>query len=360
MPKPRLPLTPESLRRILVVRLSSLGDVVRIAGVLQALKEAAPHAAITLVTGRGPAPLLAGHPAVERVIVARRPTDRPLAAWWEAWRRLAPLRRGGGIDLALDLQGSAASARWARASRAAIKARRGGPGRGWASNLERDMTRPDAAESYLLLRQLGLAVVPRPPRIHVDPAADATVAELLAARGLPARGYILVSPFSLWSAKDWPASSYARLLPALATASGRPVLLSAGREAAAKAALAELQALFPSPLPAVAGELRVEGLMALIARAGLLISGDSGPMHMAAALGVPQVALFGPTWPERAGPDGWDRPGSAIRLLQRQRCATYHAYREAVNQAATAAIPVEEVLAAALELLAPVPAEGTA
>jgi ADP-heptose:LPS heptosyltransferase len=355
-----LPLTPESLRRILVVRLSSLGDVVRVAGVLQALKDAAPRAAITLVTGRGPAPLLAGHPAVERVIVARRPTDRPLAAWWEAWRRLGPLRHGGGIDLALDLQGSEASARWAKASGAAVRARRGGPGRGWAASVAPDMRRPDAAESYLLLRQLGLALAPRAPRLHVNPAADATVAALLAAHGLPARGYILVSPCSLWPAKDWPAASYARLLPALAVASGRPILLSTGREAAAKAALAELQALSPAPLPAVAGELRIDGLMALIARAGLLISGDSGPMHMAAALGVPQVALFGPTWPERAGPDGWDRPGSRIRLLQRQRCADYHAYRAAANQAATAAIPVGEVLSAALELLALAPAESAA
>lgn len=100
--------------------------------------------------------------------------------------------------------------------------------------------------------------------------------------------------------------------------------------------------------------------MALIARAALVISGDSGPMHMAAALGVPQVALFGPTWPERAGPDGWDRPGSRIRLLQRQRCADYHAYRQAANRAATAAISVDEVLGAALDLLALTPVEGAA
>ncbi len=355
MPAVQLPLSPESLRRILVVRLSSLGDVVRIAGVLAALRAALPLADITVVTGRGPAPLLAGHPAVNRLIVQRRPTDRPWAFRWEAWRRLAPLRRGRGIDLALDLQGSDASALWVRASRARIKARRGASGPGWAATLERDMTCADAGESYQLLKQLGLDLEPQPPRLVVDPVADAQATALLVARGLPERGFILVSPCSLWPAKDWPAAHYAKLLPALAAASGRPILLSVGREAAAKQALAELQALLPAPLPAVAGELRVDGLMALIARAGLVISGDSGPMHMAAALERPQVALFGPTWPERAGPEGWDRPGSPIRLLQRQRCATFHAYREAANQMATAAIPVEAVLQAALELLAAAP-----
>ena len=69
-------------------------------------------------------------------------------------------------------------------------------------------------------------------------------------------------------------------------------------------------------------------------------------------------ALFGPTWPERAGPAGWERADGPIRLLQYQRLPAYHAYQVAANQAAMGAIPVEAVLVAALDLLAR--AESTA
>ena len=345
-------LDPASLRRILVVRLSSLGDVVRITGVLASLRALLPQAEITAATGSGAAPLLATLPALDRLLVAKRPGARRLAFAWEAWRRLSPLRRGGGLDLTLDLHGTRTAAVWSHLSRARIKARRGAPGGGWATTVPFDSTRDDAEENYLLLRQLGLEVTPQPPRLRVDPRADAQVGELLRAAGLPQAGYILVSPFSNWPAKDWPAEHYARLLPALAAASGRTILLSGRRGAEAAAAMTAFQASLPEAFPALAGATRVDGLMALIARAGLLLSGDSGPMHMAAALGRPQVALFGPTWPERAGPAGWNRPGSPIRLLQRQRLPRYHAYLEAANQSAMAAIQVEEVLAAALELLA--------
>jgi ADP-heptose:LPS heptosyltransferase len=351
-------LDPESLDRILVVRLSSLGDVVRITGLLASLRVALPRAEIVVATGSGAAPLLAMHPAIDRLLLAKRPTRRRLAFAWEAWRRLAPLRRDGGFDLALDLHGTRPSAVWTRLSRARVKARRGGPGAGWAAQVPMDMTRADDGESFLLLRKLGLELPYQPPRLYLDPAADAAVSARLAAAGLPQRGYILVSPFSRWTAKDWPVDHYARLLPALAAASGRPLLLSGGRGAAAASDMDRLRALLPPGIASLAGAFRVEGLMALVARAGLVISGDSGPMHIAAALGRPQVALFGPTWPERAGPAGWERAEGPIRLLQYQRLPAYHAYQVAANQAAMGAIPVETVLAAALDLLAR--AESTA
>jgi ADP-heptose:LPS heptosyltransferase len=351
-------LDPARLRRILVVRLSSLGDVVRITGVLASLRAALPGAEIVVATGSGSAPLLATHPAIDRLLVAKRPARRRLAFAWEAWRRLAPLRRDGGFDLALDLHGTRPSAVWARLSRARVKARRGGPGSAWSASVPMEMTRADDGESFLLLRALGLELPYQPPRLTVDPVADALVGERLAAAGLPPRGYVLVSPFSRWPAKDWPLGHYARLLPALAAASGRLLLLSGGRGAEVAAEMHRLRALLPAGIASLAGEFHVDGLMALVARAGLVISGDSGPMHVAAALGRPQVALFGPTWPERAGPAGWDRPDGAIRLLQYQRLSAYHAYRAAANQAAMAAIPVEAVLAAALDLLAR--AESTA
>lgn len=342
---------PGSLRRVLVVRLTSLGDVVRITGVLDSLRAALPGAEIAAATSLGNAPLLTTHPAVDRLVLAKRSARQRLSFAWEAWRRLAPLRRDGGIDLTLDLHGTRAAAVWSWASRGRMKARRGEAGRGWLATLAPDMAVEDSAESYALLRTLGLDLAPRPPCLRVDPAEDAAVAAQLARRGLPGRGYILVSPFSRWTAKDWPEAHYARLLPALAEASGRPVVLSGGREAAAVQALAGLQALLPHPLPAFNGDLKVGGLMALVARAGLVISGDSGPMHMAAALGRPQVALFGATHPERSGPWGWGAPDGKVRLLQRVRAGRHHDYLDDANRAALAAIPPDAVLEASLDLL---------
>lgn len=334
----------EAPRRILVVRLSSLGDVVRITGVLAALRRLFPAAEIVAVTGTAAAPLLRPDPSLDRLLVAR-PARRPLALSFDAWRQLRTLRRAG-IDLALDLQGTDRSARWMRWSGAACKAGRGGGAPDWRAAVAPDYGRGDVEESALILRRLGLDPGPCLPRLATEPAAEAAVAALLARHGLPAEGFVAINPFSRWPAKTWPADSWQALLPQLAASSGRPLVVTGDRREAA-AAESLLRGLPAGTALSLAGAVDLAGLAALLRRAALLVTGDSGPMHMAAALDTPVVALFGPTWPERAGPQG---EGHVV--LQAARLPHYHAYRQEKHQAAMAAIAVESVLASALAKLA--------
>jgi heptosyltransferase I len=102
----------------------------------------------------------------------------------------------------------------------------------------------------------------------------------------------------------------------------------------------------PGTSVSLAGRLGLGDLAALLARARLVVTGDSGPMHMAAALATPVVALFGPTWPERAGP--W---GEGHRVVQRWRSERYRAYRDPASAIGMAAISLDDVQAAIAEAL---------
>src|SRR6185369_11999209 len=121
--------------------------------------------------------------------------------------------------------------------------------------------------------------------------------------GLPRRGFLLVNPFSLWTSKTWPAERYAELIRRLAPQIGAPIVITGGpSEAAAGAALAA--AAGTSGVVSLAGTLSLAQALCLYRRAALMVSGDSGPLHAAAALGTTVVALFGPTWPQCTGPRG--------------------------------------------------------
>jgi len=159
-----------------------------------------------------------------------------------------------------------------------------------------------------IVEAIGIPVPSPVPEIRLSSAADAEVAALLRQRGLPGDGFLLINPFSLWASKAWPAERYAALIRRLAPAVGAPVVITGGpSEAAAGEALAEAAGI--PGVVSLAGVLSLAQALCLYRRAALMVSGDSGPMHAAAALGTTVVALFGPTWPQCTGPWG---PGHRI------------------------------------------------
>ncbi len=181
--------------------------------------------------------------------------------------------------------------------------------------------------------------------LTIAPDANRRVADLLHGEGLPARGFILINPFSRWETKAWPIERYAALLPRLRGEFGLPLVITGSPGEAARAARLA-SAMAPGTAVSLAGRLGLGDLAALLARARLVVTGDSGPMHMAAAVGTPVVALFGPTWPERAGP--W---GEGHRVIQRWRSARYRAYRDPASAIGMTAIAVDDVRAAIAEAL---------
>jgi heptosyltransferase-1 len=337
-------MTPPDYRRVLLLRLTSLGDVVRATGFPRALRQALPKAEIVAVTSRALAPIFAAAPGVDRLI-ADSGAPRLFSVWREARRRLRPQRKGGGFDLAVDLQGTRASAAWVYASGARRMAGRGGWRPGWQFVHAEDHRISDVTESARIFERLGIPIADASPVLIGQPADEARLDDLLRREGLPDSGFLVVNPFGRWLSKTWPAERYVKLLPRLRADFGLALIVVGGPTETVMAA-GLLSDMAAHTAVSLAGRLSLGELICLLRRARLVLTGDSGPMHIAAAVGTPVVALFGPTWPERAGP--W---GHGHRVLQRWRSANYHAYRDPASAIGMAAIEVEEVFATVAEQL---------
>lgn len=335
------------LERVLVVKLSSLGDIVHALPALRALRAGCPAARIQLVVEARFAALLRHSPHVDELLELP-PRARPLRRRLLAWRRLRLRPR---FDLALDLQGTRRSAAWVEASRARCKAgllvahepgRRETQRSGWQLLLPRDLSRHAVDECAALVEALGLPCPDRRPELRLDPADEARAEQLLGRYGLSPRGFVALHPFSVWRSKEWPPERYAALIRALAP---MPCLLTAGPGEAER--LRELRDALHGAPAVVADELPLGVCLGLLRRAALLVAGDTGPLHAAAALGTPLVALYGPTWPERTAPRD-----ARCALLQALRPASHLTYREDPERRHMRAIPVESVAQAARRLWA--------
>jgi heptosyltransferase-1 len=158
--------------------------------------------------------------------------------------------------------------------------------------------------------------------------------------GLTRRPLVLMSPGAGWGAKRWPASRYGAVAAKLNEA-GYHVLVNAGpgeQEIATEVVKA-------SGGVAEAPEFTLERLISIARRASLMIAGDTGPLHLACALGKPVVGIFGPTEPKRNGPFG-----VPFRVLRHPASKRDHA-RRSEPEAGLLTITPDEVVAAALDLL---------
>jgi len=285
--------------RILIVRYSALGDVVLATSVLDPLRAAFPGARLEWVTDALYAPLLEGLPQL--AAVHRLARDRASALVMRD-------RLRHGFDLAIDLQGKVRS-RIITSAAAPRRAtfRRRSAGRALLALLgsDRPLVRAHATQLYAeALASLGVSG-PGRMQVHLSPTALAVGADALA----PARApVVLVAPGARWATKRWPAERFAAVADALA-ADGASIVLAGGP--GDRESFAAFRAAARAPVAADLSPLPVDALAAAIARAQLLVTCDSGPVHLAGAVGTPALALFGPTSPVRWGPLP---PGRALSL----------------------------------------------
>ena len=204
-----------------------------------------------------------------------------------------------------------------------------------------------------VLEALGLPKPADPQMTMGFTAKDKTAAEgFLQAQNIgPAERFVVLAPLTTWPTKCWPAERYAALGDALAGQHGcRIVLIGARRE---QETLTQIATAMSAPAAVSAGLLSFREAAALIAQSSLLVSGDTGPMHVAAAVGAPQVALFGATSPLWYGP----RSPHAVSLLHEVPCGPCD--QKECSQVGDnflrclKLISVDEALAAAGKLLAP-------
>lgn len=330
------PLRLDGAQRVLLVKPSALGDVVHALPTAATFHRRYPAIHLDWLVEEEAADIVRGHPAVAEVVVSRRQCwrrrirevtqiPRTLA---EVGRFAADLRRRR-YDAVLDLQGLFKSALYVLATRAPIRVgfAEGREGAPWV--LTHRITAPPqpvhAADRYLALAAAVDATEPvREFQIALTREATARARELLAPLPSPR---IVLHPAARWRTKLWEVERW-RALASCLLAEGMGVVLSGGPGDAALAAAISAD-LRPAPLSLV-GRLSVKELAAVLQDVDLMISVDSGPMHIAAAMGTPVVALFGATDPLRTGPPG---PATILRrdlpcspCLQR-RCRIPEAYR---------------------------------
>ncbi|BDG08159.1 lipopolysaccharide heptosyltransferase II [Anaeromyxobacter paludicola] len=280
-----------SPRAILLVRYSALGDVVLATSLLAPLKERFPEARLEWVTDPAFVPLLHGLPELAAVHALHR--DVP--------ERALQLRDQlkGRFDVVVDLQNKVRSAVVARAAAPVrLVFRRRSPGQAVLSLVGKDqiLQRAHATRLYAeVLAPLGVTG-PGPLRIHLSPRARALAADALGKARAP---LVAIAPGARWATKRWPAQAFARVADALA-AEGAAIVLAGGP--GDREALEAVRAAMRAPVAADLSPLPLDALAAALARVDLLVANDSGPVHLAAAVGTPSVAVFGPTSPVRWGP----------------------------------------------------------
>jgi ADP-heptose:LPS heptosyltransferase len=311
-------------RAVLAIRLRALGDVVLTTPALRALKRAAPDTRLEVVTDERYVPLIETLPEIDRVWGLPRSSGATVALISELRRR--------HFALVVDFFGnprSALVARWCGARRRAgfdVRGRR----HAYQVRVPRDAPAADGGREHASAAHLRLAVavggVPdgEPPRLTLSAAARAEADALLSQAGVkqPERTVGLVAA-GTWNTKTWPASHAVGLARRL-SAHGWPLILISGPgEEAVTATLTELV-----PGLAVLPRCGVATLAAVIARLRALVGTDSGPRHIAAALGVATFAWFGPTHPDTWQPAGplhgfWQTP-LPCRGCDRTHCSHWN------------------------------------
>lgn len=327
---------------VLVVKLSSLGDVIHATGALRAIRQALPLAHIALAVEDRWRDVVCHNPNVD-LIIESSPQNRLSLTYAAEIRR--SLATHGPFDIAIDFQGNRRSAAWVYLSRARFKMGRGHFRPGWRQAVEPDPTQHAVTVCAEICRSIGIGVDDPSPEIHTGVRDEERIDQVLAEEGLPSRGSIVLNPFSRWPSKSWPIDSAADVIRRLQAAIPRPLVLSGGPEDRDRHAA--LQALLgPCVVPSLVGRLSLGEALCLFRRARLMVSCDSGPMHAAAAFGVPTIALFGPTHPERTGPWG---PGH--RVLQARLPPTHHTYRTDPEGTYMRLLDADTILAAVLSEL---------
>ncbi len=334
--------------RVLIVRLGAIGDVVNALALASALKRAVPGVQIGWAVHELALPLVEGHPALARVHLWRR------GSGWSGFRDLRAELRAQRYELAIDLQRIAKSALVARASgaprvlgfdRARCKEF------AWLAYTERIPAAPaGAAPAHMLERYLefarALGLPPAPPlrELPADANADERARALCAASSRP---LVLLGLGASKPANRWPAQRFGELARRLVRDAEVDVAFTGGPADRALAAQALAAAGDARVLDCV-GALSLREFAACARRARLFIGCDTGPMHIAAAVGTRVLALFGPADPRRTGP----YPLEQHRVLRVPPAPPAGLHSAHVPRARTSDLSVELVSAAALEQLA--------
>jgi lipopolysaccharide heptosyltransferase I len=330
--------------RFLIARMSAIGDTVLTLPVLCALRQAFPQAFIAWVVERAAAPMVQGHDALDELIVLPRLWLKSPAEIWRLRGRLRAMR----IDTTIDPQSvsKTALACWLSGARQRI-------GFGgfygkelsrWLNNVRVVHQRSHITDRSLeLLAPLGVQPQAVQFRVPHNSRAEATIAAWLAQSRLE-RGFAIVNPGASWDSKLWPVERYSAVVRHLAESHSLPTITVWAGER--ERAWAEAIVASSHGAATLAPPTDLLELTALLRRARIFVGSDTGPMHTAAAVGTPCVAMYGTTRPEDCGPYGPQH----IALQTRYDAGSRSQRRNNTNDA-MCQITVDQVRAACREIL---------
>jgi lipopolysaccharide heptosyltransferase I len=287
-------------KKILVVKPSSLGDVVHSLPFLNVLRETFPKSEIHWVIAKGLEDLLTGHPMINKIWIINKDTWKKLSHIRDSLYEIRILLKGlkeERYDIVVDLQGLLRSgiitAFTAAPLRVGFQEAREGS-RFFYTHRVKGGKGIHAVDRYLKIAAfLGCDIteVCFPLPLFAD-------SSLVTRYSLPTNNYAVIAPGARWETKKWPPEKFGELTSCLPVQT--VIVGSKGDEAIAE----EVVALSKGKAMSLAGKTNLRELIEIIRGAQVFVSNDSGPMHIAAALGVTVFAIFGPTDPERTGPYG--------------------------------------------------------
>jgi heptosyltransferase-3 len=347
-----------TVQRVLVVKLRHHGDVLLASPVFHVLKRRAPHVEIDALVYADTREMLAGHPSIARIHCIDRAWKRQ-GLVLQARRELELLQtlQGRRYQLLVHLTDHWRGAWLAQALRPRWSVAPARDSRWWNWSFSHRYPLPRATPRHTVeanldaLRRLGvypeeseksLVMVP-------GPEAEARVDALLASASLVPKGFIQVHPASRWLFKTWTEEKNAQLLQRLAR-DGHRIVLTGAPDSRERAIVSRILAEAAVPVVDLCGQLTLRELAALSHRARLFFGVDSAPMHIAAAMGTPVVALFGPSGDKVWGP--WRVPHRVVVSGHTCRpCGNDGCGGGKVSECLTE-LPVDQVHSAVNELLA--------
>jgi heptosyltransferase-3 len=305
------------VKNILVIKLRYLGDVLLATPAFHVLHVAYPEARLTTLVNSGTEEILRWNPDLDGVLILERGGIAHQVTLYRELRR----RR---FDCVIDLTDSDRSAILARVSGAPIRIGFNEEHR-WRGLLYTTVIKPPSSRLHRVerdleaLRPLGIEPKPGPLVLHTTPEDDADAAKLLGelCGDNRDRPYVMLQPGARYWFKAWPLERFAELTDRLARNRGCQVLI--GGDTREQGLAERIRGLTRSSPVVLAGRTNLLQYTAILKRCALFVGNDNGPMHMAAALGIPVVALFGPSDPAEWGPRG-TRSEVLYKGLDCRRC----------------------------------------
>lgn len=291
---------------ILIVKLSAIGDVIHALPVAAALKQKFPQARITWAVEPPAYDLLTNNPNINEIIIFDKPQCKTIGGLLRYAPDFIRTLRQRQFDLALDLQGLFKSA--------AITYLSGAPkrfvycnSREFSDKVSQKVCGPNSnghiVDRYLdVARELGCQITKSEFIINITDKEATLAAAIAKQAGLDITNpYVILIPGTNWPNKCWPPRQFAQLAEKLFEQHIIPVFVGTTAD---RTAMDEIVAKCTIPPVDLTGKTSLKQLAHIIKNAKTVVAGDTGPMHLAAALNTPVIALFGPTDPKRNGPYG--------------------------------------------------------